>query len=75
MVELESLRVSSSLPRETSLVRVLSKRNLEVVFPKKSLSAVQKSALTDCSPKPLTVYNKKLEGLENSGLKNLKNLF
>jgi hypothetical protein len=37
MVELESLLVSSTLPGETSLVRVLSKRNLEVVFPKKIL--------------------------------------
>jgi hypothetical protein len=35
MVKLESLLTSSSL--EASLVRVLSKRNLEVAFPEKIL--------------------------------------
>jgi hypothetical protein len=37
MVKLKSLLASSSLARRASLVSVLSKRNLEVVFPKKIL--------------------------------------
>jgi hypothetical protein len=64
------------LPGETSLVWVLSKRNLEVVFPKKSLSDVrffeEKGHSLSVAPEPLAVWNKKLEGLENYGLKNLK---
>jgi hypothetical protein len=61
---------------ETRLVQVLSKRNFEVIFPEKSLSDVrffkEKGHLLSVAPKPLAVWNKMLEGLENSGLKNLK---
>jgi hypothetical protein len=65
-----------ALPGETSLVQVLSKRNLDVVFFEESLSDVrffkEKWHSLSVAPKPLAVWNKKLEGLEHSGLKNLK---
>jgi hypothetical protein len=32
----------------------------------------RKSALTECSPEPRAIWNKKLEGLESSELKKLK---
>jgi hypothetical protein len=59
------------LPGETSLIRALSKRNLEVVFlEKKSLSDVrffrEKGHSLSIAPEPLVVWNKKLEGLQNS---------
>jgi hypothetical protein len=61
-------------PGETSLIRVLSKRNLEVVFLEKTLSDVsffgEKVHSLSVAPEPLAVWNKKLEGLENSKLKN-----
>jgi hypothetical protein len=45
-------------------------------FLKKSLSDVhffeEKGHSLSLAPKPLAIWNKKLEGLENSGLKNLK---
>jgi hypothetical protein len=64
---------------ETSSIRVLSKRNLEVVFlGKKSLSDVrffrEKGRSLSVAPEPLAVWNKKLEGLENSEPKNEKYL-
>jgi hypothetical protein len=67
------------LPGEVSLVGVLSKRNLEVVFSeKKSLSDVrffgEKGHSPSVTPEPLAIWNKRLEGLESFELKKLKNL-
>jgi hypothetical protein len=56
-------------PGETSLIRVLSKKNPEVVFLEKSLIDEKVHSLS-VAPEPLAVWNKKLEGLENSKPKN-----
>jgi hypothetical protein len=64
------------LSGEASLVRVLSKRNLKVVFPEKKIKWCalfrRKRALTEYSPEFFAIWNKKLEGLESSELKKLK---
>jgi hypothetical protein len=61
-------------PGETSLIWVLSKRNLKVVFLEESLSDVrflrEKAHSLSVAPEPLAIWNKKLEGLENSEPKN-----
>jgi hypothetical protein len=64
------------LPREASLVRVILKRNLEVVFfLRKSLGDVrffgEKVYSLSVAPEPLAIWNKKLEGLESFELKKI----
>jgi hypothetical protein len=60
---------------KASLVWVLSKRNLEVVFPEKILESCalfgEKAHSLSVAPEALAIWNKKLEGLESSELKKL----
>jgi hypothetical protein len=61
-------------PSETSLIQVLSKRNLKMVLLEKILEGRalfhRKVHSLSVAPEPLTIWNKKLEGLKNSKLKN-----
>jgi hypothetical protein len=70
MVELESPLVSLALLGETSLIRVLSKRSLEVVFSSRNLLSNAHSL--SVAPEPLAIWDKKLEGLRFLSLERLK---
>jgi hypothetical protein len=60
---------------EQVLIRVLLKSNLEVVFPRRFFWGDEEKAHSlSVAPEPLAIWNKKLEGLESSEMKNLKNL-
>jgi hypothetical protein len=79
MVELESLLTSSSLARRNKAWSEFFRREtLKWSFLKKSLGDVcffrEKVHSLSVAPEPLTIWNKKLEGLESSELKKLKNL-
>jgi hypothetical protein len=70
MVELESPLVSLALLGETSLIRVLSKRSLEVVFSSRNLLSNAHSL--SVAPEPLAIWDKKLEDLRFLSLERLK---
>jgi hypothetical protein len=77
MVELESLLISLASLGEISLVRVLSKRSLEVVFSWRSFMSdvrffKEKGHSLCVAPEPLAIWNKKLEGLGSLSLEKLK---
>jgi hypothetical protein len=77
MVELESLLISLASLGEISLVWVLSKRSLEVVFSWRSLLSdvrffKEKGHSLSVAPEPLAIWNKKLEGLRSLSLEKLK---
>jgi hypothetical protein len=69
VVELESLLVSLASLDETSLVQVLSKRSLEVVFSWRSL------LLTECSPRASYYLEQKVGGSWIFIVGKTKNLF
>jgi hypothetical protein len=77
MVELESLLISIASLGEISLVWVLSKRSLEVIFSWRSLLSdvhffKEKGHSLSVAPEPLAILNKKLEDLGSLSLEKLK---